>query len=68
MEYDDPGYQGRDVYKQIQTDTYEAQDYDIETLGDQFKDTVPSYGSYFLYEMNNSTKTFKIASFVNMTS
>ena len=68
MEYEDPGYQGRDVFKQIQDDAYEAQNADIETLGEQFEGTIPSYGSYFLYEMNNSTKTFKIASFVNMTS
>jgi hypothetical protein len=27
-----------------------------------------SYGSYFIYEANNSTKQFKVASLLNLTS
>lgn len=51
------GYQGRDIWKQLLNDTYNHQ----EKTGEG------SYGAYFLYEANNVTKQFKIASLVNVT-
>jgi hypothetical protein len=61
------GFKGRDAFKQLKKDVYDAQFY--EPLEDSpMYNTTRAYGSYFLYEMNNSTKQFKIATFVNMTS
>ena len=49
---EDVGYQGRDVWKQMEKDAYELQ-FD-EDLMDEVEHQ--AYGAYFLYEMNNSTK------------
>lgn len=61
------GYQGRDAYKEFKRDVYSAQSYEPD-FDSPLYNTTRAYGSYFLYEMNNSTKQFKIATFVNTTS
>jgi hypothetical protein len=51
------GYHGRDIYMDFQEDVYNHQNITGE----------PSFGSYFLYEMNNDTKQFKVGTFANLT-
>ena len=53
MTEENVGYQGRDAFKIMENQTYEYQ------FSDEFMDDgadMKAYGSYFLYEMNNSTK------------
>lgn len=49
---EDVGYQGRDAWKTMEKTAYSYQ------FDEEFMDEVDmeSYGAYFLYEMNNSTK------------
>lgn len=61
------GYQGRDAYKDFKQDVYDAQFLEVPP-DSPLANTTLAYGSYFLYEMNNSTKQFKVATFVNTTS
>ena len=46
------GYQGRDTWKLFEKDVYNLQ-FEEDYLEDA---DMAAYGSYFLYELNNSTK------------
>lgn len=61
--FDNGGYQGRDLYKMMEKDVYRAQ-FD-DALMEQAE--MQAYGAYFLYELNNSTKQFKVGTLVNIT-
>ena len=49
---EDVGYQGRDTWKKFEQDVYVLQN------NEDFMDKaeLKAHGSYFLYELNNSTK------------
>ena len=48
---------------QMEKDVYNYQ-FDDELMEDA---DMKAYGSYYLYEMNNSTKQFKVGTLVNVT-
>ena len=58
-------------YSQIDISRSEGallQQFDQDTFDARLDPGPYSYGAYFVYEANNSTKQFKVASFVNITS
>ena len=59
------GFQGRDAFKEFKHDVFDAQGF---IPPDGSANASMAYGAYFLYEMNNSTKQFKVATFINTTS
>ena len=60
---DAQGYMGRDTWKAMEKDVYKAQFSDSK----MDKADMQAYGAYFLYEMNNSTKQFKVGTLINTT-
>lgn len=57
------GYQGRDAWKQFERDVFVLQNNNDLMEAAELK----AYGSYFLYELNNSTKQFKVGTLINTT-
>ena len=60
---EDVGFEGRDAWKAMERKAYDYQ------FDDEFMDEadLKAYGAYFLYELNNSTKQFKVGTLVNIT-